>query len=183
MSAPLTIASADPVIAAALLDCLRDAGFTCAENAPLVLADADHPKSVQSERILYLAKNPVSSPQPAMQKPVRRAELIAKLHQLAEMPPDYALAGGWTLCPAERLLKSAERTMELTEKEAALLVCLLSTRSRTVSRQKLLADVWGYKRDTDTHTLETHVHRLRAKLKEIGGEGWIVATEEGYKIL
>jgi len=183
MKAQIIIASTDPVVASALTEQLRDAGFSCAEGAgDIALCDADAPAETGAPRALYLASDVGNCPQPALQKPVRRGDLLARLLRMVESSGERLLADGWVLNPAERRLKRADNTLELTEKEAELLICLLAAPSRTAPRRKLLEEVWGYKRDTDTHTLETHVHRLRAKLKDIGGEGWIVATVDGYRI-
>jgi DNA-binding response OmpR family regulator len=68
---------------------------------------------------------------------------------------------------------------ELTEKEMMLLLFLYRTQEAT--REEILRQVWGVGGDVDTHTLETHVYRLRQKWKEIAEEDCILATDKGYR--
>ncbi len=56
--------------------------------------------------------------------------------------------------------------MDLTEKEVALIEYLLRAEGKIIPREALLGDIWGYGEDINTHTLETHIYRLRAKLAE-----------------
>jgi hypothetical protein len=58
-----------------------------------------------------------------------------------------------------------DRRIRLTEKEAAILLYLHRAAGRAVPRQELLDEVWGYSRAVATHTLETHVYRLRRKIE------------------
>lgn len=105
---------------------------------------------------------------------------LAELAQAASAKADTSLPGGWRLNSSLRLLHKGGASLALTEKEAALLAALAP--GEAVSREELLADIWGYGESIDTHTLETHIHRLRAKLKEIGGEDWIETAGAGYRL-
>ena len=69
--------------------------------------------------------------------------------------------------------------MKLTEKETAILAFLHRTRQRAVPRQELLREVWGYNPAVTTHTLETHVYRLRRKIEEIPAKARLLITEPG----
>jgi len=74
------------------------------------------------------------------------------------------------------------RRLELTTTEFKLLATLVERRSRTLSRETLLQDVWGYENAIDTRTVDTHVRRLREKLG--GAAGRIVTVRgEGYRFL
>jgi DNA-binding response OmpR family regulator len=55
--------------------------------------------------------------------------------------------------------------VELTGKEVDILKCLISSGEEAVDRDKLLKQVWNYSSDVTTHTLETHIYRLRQKLE------------------
>ena len=55
--------------------------------------------------------------------------------------------------------------IELTEKEVDILKCLINSGEEYVDREKLLKQVWNYNSDITTHTLETHIYRLRQKLE------------------
>lgn len=183
------VSSADPVAAAALTELVREAGFACVEKSTsspcIILADADAPLPVaEGLPVLFLAKTPTT--QSALAKPVRRSELLSRLSQLAgsaALPASLKLNDDWVLHVPERLLKQQGESnpIVLTEKEVRLLACLLGSKEKSATRQKLLEDVWGYGSDINTHTLETHIHRLRAKLKDIS-ESLISASEDGYRI-
>lgn len=77
------------------------------------------------------------------------------------------------------LLKDHQEEVRLTEKEAALLECLFKARPHAVARDVLLKEVWGYKDQMMTHTLETHIYRLRQKLEPDPNKTEILITEEG----
>lgn len=79
--------------------------------------------------------------------------------------------------PAERLVtREGTSPLELTDKEAAMLGCLYHHRQGWLSRQDLLEEVWGYSESITTHTLETHLYRLRSKLRGLFGEEDIIIT-------
>lgn len=71
--------------------------------------------------------------------------------------------------------------LALTDKEAALLAMLLGAHSRTVAREELMSHVWGHDQALDTHTLETHIYRLRTKLSSRLHTPAIHTTPEGYR--
>ena len=69
--------------------------------------------------------------------------------------------------------------MRLTDKETSILKYLFRAGERPVSRDDLLNDVWGYNAGVTTHTLETHIYRLRQKIEENPAEAQILLTEPG----
>lgn len=81
--------------------------------------------------------------------------------------------------PAERLLRHTNGEIELTDKESGILLCLYHHRHGWIPRQQLLEEVWGYHASIDTHTLETHLYRLRSKLREVFGEQELIVTRQG----
>ena len=90
---------------------------------------------------------------------------------------------GWDLEADTLLLVSHVdgQSVKLTEKEAALLGILHEKRGVPVSRDDLLRDVWGYVEGLDTHTLETHIYRLRQKIELDPAKPEILVTDdEGY---
>ena len=97
--------------------------------------------------------------------------------------------GSLRLDPATRELAAsggaASRRVRLTEKEAAILAYLVHAEGRTVPREELLAEVWGYDAGVATHTLETHVYRLRRKIAA-GGAGadapQLIGEASGYRL-
>jgi len=76
------------------------------------------------------------------------------------------------------------KKIRLTEKETAILIRLSAANGESVSRNTLLEEVWGYKAGIDSHTLETHIYRLRKKIEELGSNGSFLKTSrDGYKLL
>ena len=82
----------------------------------------------------------------------------------------------------ERKLFKDSISIILTEKEVQLLE-LFVERKKVLSKKEILERVWKYSSDTDTHTVETHVYRLRKKIKEtFSDEKFILNNENGYSI-
>ena len=104
-------------------------------------------------------------------KPFRLAELLARLRaqlRIFENSEDAVfMIGPYTFRPAAKLLlePARNRRMHLTEKEAKILKFLYQAGGRSVARQVLLNEVWGYNAAVTTHTLETHIYRLRQKIE------------------
>ena len=73
--------------------------------------------------------------------------------------------------------------VRLTEKETDILWQLWQAPQNELSRQKLLSDVWGYNDEILSHTLETHIYRLRKKIENSSSEAFILTTtESGYRL-
>ena len=88
----------------------------------------------------------------------------------------------YTIDKYERKIKKNNIELQLTEKETELLV-LFSKEKEPLSRNFVLEKVWKYSAKTDTHTVETHIHRLRKKIKEkFNDNNFIISTKEGYII-
>ena len=95
------------------------------------------------------------------------------------------MIGPHTFRPSSRLMVSANgRKVRLTEKETAVLRHLYRGGQRPVSREQLLQEVWGTNSSVGTHTLETHVYRLRQKVEKDASAPAILVTEGGgYKLM
>src|SRR4030081_1122040 len=107
-------------------------------------------------------------------KPFRFAVLLARIRaQLRqhETSEDAVFnIGSNTFRPGPKLLLNSKGTkVRLTEKETAILKHLYRARPRPVSREMLLQEVWGYNSSVTTHTLETHIYRLRQKVEKDAG--------------
>ena len=104
-------------------------------------------------------------------KPFRLNELLARLRaQLRTFDnADEAVfsLGPFTFRPSRKLLqdRASDRRIRLTTKEAAILKCLYQSRARLVDREMLLLEIWGPDAGVNTHTLETHIYRLRQKIE------------------
>ena len=80
---------------------------------------------------------------------------------------------------AKMLLDPQARKIRLTEKETNILKYLYRAGEKPVSREELLAEVWGYNAGVTTHTLETHVYRLRQKIENDPANAKLLLTEAG----
>ena len=118
-------------------------------------------------------------------KPFRLAELLARLRaqlRIFENSEDAVFTiGPYTFRPSAKLLQEPQknRRIRLTEKEAAILKFLYRAGERPVARQVLLNEVWGYNAAVTTHTLETHIYRLRQKIEPDPSNARLLVTEGG----
>lgn len=94
------------------------------------------------------------------------------------------LGQDWRIEPLARMLHHGSgQHIPLTEKECALLVALHAALPAAATREALLRDVWSYEQDTETHTLETHIYRLRQKLAELQpSPADILTTDGSYRL-
>ena len=120
-------------------------------------------------------------------KPVRLGVLMARLRaQLRQFElSDEATfqIGPYSFRPAAKMLHNGPRKVHLTEKETAILKYLYRVGDKPVSRDTLLGEVWGYNAGVTTHTLETHIYRLRQKIEAQPADARIIVTEpEGYRL-
>jgi len=94
-------------------------------------------------------------------------------------------ANDYVAKPSSKLLVNPKgNKVRLTEKETAILRYLYRAGQRPVSREILLQEVWGYNSGVTTHTLETHIYRLRQKVERDAANPAILVTEAGgYKLV
>lgn len=116
-------------------------------------------------------------------KPFRFAVLLARVRahlRSHEQSEDATFAvGPYTFKPAAKLLATeAGRKIRLTEKETSILKYLYR-QGRAVARETLLHEVWGYNPAVTTHTLETHIYRLRQKIEPDPAKAALIVTESG----
>lgn len=92
--------------------------------------------------------------------------------------------GDYELHPAERSLiqTSSAHTIKLTEREIDILTYLYKAGGKIVSKEELLQNVWEYSPETTTHTIETHIYRLRKKIESDEETPLIIAEEGGYRL-
>jgi DNA-binding response OmpR family regulator len=152
---------------------LRDAGVT----APVIMLTA---ADGETETILGLE----SGASDYVTKPFRFTVLLARVRaqlRAHEQSEDMVLrVGPYAFHPAGRLLVDGKgRRLRLTDKEANILKYLYRAGDKPVSREELLAEVWGYNAGVTTHTLETHVYRLRQKIEPEPGHTRLLITEAG----
>lgn len=113
------------------------------------------------------------------------ARLFAQLRQHEQSEDAVFTIGPYSFQPAQKILVDGEdRKVRLTEKETAILKYLHRAGDKVVSRDTLLGEVWGYNAGVTTHTLETHVYRLRQKIEADPSNACILVTEPGgYKLV
>jgi len=157
---------------------LRKNGF----KAPIIMLTGHN---TDSDTILGLE----SGANDYVAKPFRFAVLLARIRaQLRqhEASEDAVFSiGPYTFRPSSKILLNAKgNKVRLTEKETAILRYLYRAGQHPVSRETLLQEVWGYNSGVTTHTLETHIYRLRQKVEKDAASPSILVTEAGgYKLV
>ncbi len=118
-------------------------------------------------------------------KPFRITVLLARLRahlRQHERSEDAVLnIGPYEFQPAAKMLleKGGKKKVRLTEKEAAILKYLYRAGEKPVARETLLNEVWGYNAGVTTHTLETHIYRLRQKIERDPSQAALLVTDKG----
>jgi len=121
-------------------------------------------------------------------KPIRLNELLARLRaQLRSFDNSVAAVftiGQYTFRPSAKLLQDPKRNrrFRLTDKETAILKLLYRAGAQSVTRPMLLEKVWGYSPAAETHTLETHIYRLRQKLANPVDGPLLITEAGGYRL-
>lgn len=119
--------------------------------------------------------------------PLRWSELARclRLHLTRSDAQEPFDVGSCTCLPLERLLltEDGSELARLTDKEVHLLRSLSDAGPDGLSREALLEQVWGYRSDLDTHTLETHIYRLRQKIEaDPASPALLLTTASGYAL-
>jgi DNA-binding response OmpR family regulator len=158
---------------------LRKSGF----KMPIVMltgnvvSDADQILGLDAGANDYLTK--------PFKFPVLLARIRAQLRQHEQSEDAVFAVGPHTFKPASKfLLDERGRKIRLTEKETSILKYLYWAGDQVVSRETLLREVWGYNAGVTTHTLETHIYRLRQKIEKDPTKAEFLVTESGgYKLI
>ncbi|QBR72786.1 DNA-binding response regulator [Beijerinckiaceae bacterium] len=122
-------------------------------------------------------------------KPFRFAVLLARIraHLRQHETSEEALfrIGPYTFQPgAKHLIGEKGNKLRLTEKETAILRFLYRAGQSVITREVLLREVWGYNANVTTHTLETHIYRLRQKIERDPAKAQLLITAAGgYKLV
>lgn len=117
-------------------------------------------------------------------KPLRLGVLADRLDDhlriAARTENVVTVLGVWRLESGKRLLRHENGAeIMLTDKEAAIMAALAALCPERMGREQLLASVWGYNDRVDTHTVETHIYRLRRKLEDHGASSLMLVSAEG----
>jgi len=148
-------------------------------NAPIImLTGAD----TEADTILGLdsgANDYVTKP---FKLGVLLARIRAQLRQHERSEDAIFNIGPYSFRPSAKMLidpENGDRKIRLTEKETAILKYLFRAGEKVIGRDVLLNEVWGYNSGVTTHTLETHVYRLRQKIERDPSNAELLVTEPG----
>lgn len=157
---------------------MRKGGF----KSPVVMltghdSDADTILGLESGANDYVTK--------PFKLPVLLARIRAQLRTHEQSEDAIFQLGPYTFKPAMKMLLDArERKIRLTEKETNILKFLYRAADGVVARDVLLHEVWGYNAGVTTHTLETHIYRLRQKIEPDPSNARLLVTESGgYRLV
>ena len=117
---------------------------------------------------------------------VLMARIRAHIRQHEQSEDAVFTIGPYSFQPANKILLNPDtgQKIRLTEKEAAILKYMYRTGDKVVARDKLLGEVWGYNAGVTTHTLETHIYRLRQKIEPDPSNARLLVTEPGgYRLV
>jgi DNA-binding response OmpR family regulator len=157
---------------------LRKGGF----RAPVILLTG---QDSESDTILGLE----AGANDYVTKPFRFAVLLARiraqLRQHEQSEDAVFTIGRYTFRPSGKvLIDERGQKVRLTEKETAILKFLYRAGEKVITREVLLHEVWGYNSGVTTHTLETHIYRLRQKIERDPSKAELLVTEVGgYKLV
>ena len=154
------------------------------DSGALIIVDHDQPGDVLdgfAGPVLALGDTDIP-------RPVRLGVLLTRIGAwLAEAADSGTVRlGPYEFLPDEQLLRGgdADTVIRLTELESRLLDFLAAAGGALIDREQLLADVWGYSEGVDTHTVETHIWRLRQKVEtEDPATRFLVTEAGGYRLL
>ena len=157
---------------------LRKSGF----KAPIIMLTGH---DTDSDTILGLE----AGANDYVTKPFKFAVLLARLRaqlRTHEQSEDAVFnVGPYTFRPSQKLLTEEDGSkVRLTEKETAIMKYLYRAEQKVIGRDELLENVWGYNSGVTTHTLETHIYRLRQKIEKEPSNARLLVTEGGgYKLI
>jgi DNA-binding response OmpR family regulator len=156
---------------------LRKGGF----SAPIIMLTGH---DTDSDTILGLE----AGANDYVTKPFRFAVLLARiraqLRQHEQSEDAVFNVGPYVFKPSQKIMVEDDGSkIRLTEKETAILKFLFRADGKVITRDILLEEVWGYNSGVTTHTLETHIYRLRQKIESDPSKAAILVTEGGgYKL-
>ena len=157
---------------------MRDGGF----RSPIIMLTGQGSDSDTVQGLDAGANDYVTKP---FKFAVLLARIRAQLRQYEASEDAVFQIGPYTFRPGSKLLTTDKGSkLKLTEKETAILRYLYRAGQKVVGRDILLAEVWGYNSNVTTHTLETHIYRLRQKIETDPSRARILVTEPGgYKLM
>lgn len=181
----VTIIDADSAARDALAICCQSMGL--AEKVHIVEPGAQDSDSgplvslqVHDENVFNLSEADIFI------KPVRVGRLLARVEYHIRRMKDSELPAQIKVGPhrldwRNHVLLCGKEETKMTEKETAILKLLCEYEGKAVTRDVLLDAVWGYADGVETHTLETHIYRLRQKIeKDAANPKILITNDDGY---
>ncbi|MEZ5939655.1 MAG: response regulator transcription factor [Hyphomonadaceae bacterium] len=176
-----------------------------AEHADLIILDVDLPDMDGRDACKLMRKHGVAAPivmltaaatdadailgldsgaNDYVSKPFKFSVLLARVRahlRTFEQSEDAVFRlGAYEFRPAQKILiDETDKKIRLTEKETSILKYLYRAGGKPVGREELLSEVWGYNANVTTHTLETHIYRLRQKIERDPSNARLLLTESG----
>jgi DNA-binding response OmpR family regulator len=157
---------------------LREEGY----KSPILMltghdTDADQIRGLESGANDYLTK--------PFRFPVLLARINSALRQHDQSEDVVFTIGPYSFQPSAKLLEANDgNKVRLTDKETSILKYLYRQGPKTITRDVLLKEVWGYNNRVTTHTLETHIYRLRQKIERDPSNARLLVTEDGgYRLV
>ncbi|MCW5721366.1 MAG: response regulator transcription factor [Devosia sp.] len=157
---------------------MREEGF----RSPVLMltghdSEADEIRGLESGANDYLTK--------PFRFPVLMARINAALRQHDQSEDAVFTIGPYSFQPAAKMLETSDGIkVRLTDKETSILKYLYRQGPKTITRDVLLKEVWGYNNRVTTHTLETHIYRLRQKIERDPSNARLLVTEDGgYRLV
>ena len=123
-----------------------------------------------------------------IKKPIKLSSFLKALKEETLLPKvrrkECLIFNEYSLYPVKKEIFSAttEKTTKLTEKEVDIIKYLYQKAPMVISKEELLEKVWEYSTDATTHTVETHIYRLRQKVEKDGSSQLIITENNGYKL-
>ena len=147
-------------------------------KSPIVLLEKNIESLTESGDLVFL-----------MEKPFRFNEFLNNLrsciNKFENSSDAYLTFNNYELHPAAKEILNLRNNelIKLTEKEVAVIKYLYKAKDKIVSKTDLLQDVWDYNAEVSTHTIETHIYRLRQKVEHDDVDAQLIITENGgYKL-
>ena len=148
-------------------------------NTPIILLQKNGDDSVESSVLNHVIFKPLSLEGLLNQ-------IQAGINLVDNSEAGYLNFNRYELHPLQKEIYNERNgeTIKLTEKEVAIIKFLYKNKDKIVSKNDLLQEVWGYSPDVSTHTIETHIYRLRQKVEHEDTSAQLIVTEDGgYKLV
>ena len=151
---------------------LRAGGF----KNPIIMLITQSDASNVDNKLTIEANEHIIKP---FKYPVLLKSIELQLQQFGKSEDTQHNIGSYVFKPKSKVLESKNKSIRLTEKENDILKFLYQNLETIVSREILLHEVWGYNSKVTTHTLETHIYRLRQKIEIDPANACFLITETG----